>query len=159
MTRRQKKIGPCCICGAEGKLSFEHVPPRSAFNDHPILVANIEELIGNWDGVISSMKGKIHQLGAGSYTLCEKCNTRTGAWYGPAFAEWAYQAFRLLNFTRGAPTLYHQFRIFPLRVIKQIVCMFFSTNGPGFRAVYPDLVKFVLNREDRCLRPEIRVYA
>ena len=62
-------------------------------------------------------------------------------------------------FARGKPTLYYQFRIFPLRVIKQIACIFFSSNGPGFRAVHPDLVKFVLNREARYLKPAIRIYA
>jgi len=156
MTRRQKEIGRCCICGVEGKLSFEHVPPRSAFNKHPILEFDVKKLIGNWEAEI---KGKIQQLGAGSYTLCEKCNTTTGAWYGPAYAEWAHQAFRLLSLTRGAPTLCYQFRIFPLRVLKQIICIFFSANGPGFGEVHPDLVKFVLNREDRDLKPEIHTTA
>ncbi len=158
MSRGKKKTGPCCICGEEGKLSFEHVPPRSAFNDHPVFVANIKELIGNWDGELKSVKGKVHQLGAGDYTLCEKCNNDTGAWYGNAFADWAYQAFCVLTFARGEPTLYYQFRIFPLRVIKQIVCMFFSSNGPSFRTAHPDLVKFVLNREARYLQPAISIY-
>lgn len=72
MPRSRRKIGPCCICGIEGKLSFEHVPPKSAFNDHPVLVASLKELIGNWDGEIASIKGKVHQLGGGGYTLCEK---------------------------------------------------------------------------------------
>jgi hypothetical protein len=158
MTRTRKKIGTCCICGKEGKLSFEHVPPRSAFNNHPVFVANIKELIGNWDGELRSIKGKVHQLGAGDYTLCEKCNSGTGAWYGNAFADWAYQAFRVLTFARGEPSLYYNFRVFPLRVIKQIVCMFFSSNGPDFRIVHPDLVKFVLDREARHLKPSIRIY-
>ena len=158
MARRKKKFGICHICGINSKLSYEHVPPRSAFNDHPLLVADIKNLIGKWDGEIKSIKGKIHQLGAGGYTLCEKCNSDTGAWYGHAFADWAYQAFRVLKFTKGRPTLYYQFRIFPLRVIKQIVCMFLSTNGPNFREANPDLVKFVLNREAKYLRPEIRIY-
>jgi hypothetical protein len=36
--------------------------------------------------------------------------------------------------------------------------MFFSTNGPEFREVHPELVKFVLNRESKYIRPEIRIY-
>lgn len=159
MTRAKKKTGTCCICGKEGKLSFEHVPPRSAFNNHPVLVANIKELIGNRDGEFRSVKGKVHQLGAGDYTLCEKCNNDTGAWYGSAFADWAYQAFRILTFAKGEPSLYYHFRIFPLRIIKQIICMFFSSNGPDFRTVHPDLVKFVLDREAMHLKPSIRIYS
>jgi hypothetical protein len=158
MKRMKKKFGICCICGKEGKLSFEHVPPRSAFNDHPVFEANIKELIGNWDGELKSIKGKVHQLGAGDYTLCEKCNNDTGAWYGNAFADWAYQAFRVLNFARGESSLYYNFRVFPLRVIKQIVCMFFSSNGPGFQASHPDLVRFVLDPRARFLKPSVHIY-
>jgi hypothetical protein len=158
MSRSKKKTGLCCICGEQGKLSFEHVPPRSAFNNHPVFVANIKELIGKWDGELKSVKWKVHQLGSGDYTLCERCNNNTGAWYGNSFADWVYQAFGMLRYARNEPTIYTPFRIFPLRIIKQIVCMFLSSNGPTFRTLHPDLVKFVLDREARYLRPAIRIY-
>jgi hypothetical protein len=29
---RRPVIGTCHICGDHGKLSFEHVPPKEAFN-------------------------------------------------------------------------------------------------------------------------------
>lgn len=29
--------GVCNICGNYGKLSFEHVPPKGAFNDRPVI--------------------------------------------------------------------------------------------------------------------------
>jgi hypothetical protein len=35
----------CHICGTYGKLSFEHVPPRAAFNDRRILHVAFEEII------------------------------------------------------------------------------------------------------------------
>ncbi len=158
MARKKKIVGHCHLCGIKGPLSFEHVPPRSAFNDHPVFVADIKDLIGKWDGDFKNMKGKIHQLGAGGYTLCEKCNNLTGAWYGRDFADWAFQAYLVLHYTKGEPSLFYQFRIFPLRVIKQIVCMFFSANGARFREKNPDLERFVLNREARYIRPEIRIY-
>jgi len=158
MARRKAIYGFCHICGLYSKLSFEHVPPRSAFNNHPVLAADIKNLIGKWDGEIKNIKGKIHQLGSGGYTLCEKCNSDTGAWYGNAFADWAFQAFRVFHFTKGKPTLYYQFRIFPLRVIKQIVCMFFSANGEKFRKLHPDLVGFVLNKEKKYIKPDVRIY-
>jgi len=113
MSLKKNKFGHCCICGNYSKLSFEHVPPRSAFNDHPVFVADIKELIGKWDGEIKNIKGKIHQLGSGDYTLCEKCNSDTGAWYGNAFADWAYQAFRVLHFTKGKPSLYKKQAEYP----------------------------------------------
>jgi hypothetical protein len=158
MARRRKKLGICQICGIDGELSFEHVPPRSAFNNHPVFVPHFNALIENLDLDFRKVKGKIYQLGAGAHTLCEKCNSITGAWYGDAFIDWAYQAARILKYTEGKASLYYQFRIFPLRVIKQIVCMFFSANGPNFREAHPDLVKFVLNKETKYIKPEIRIY-
>jgi hypothetical protein len=43
--------GNCCICGLHSKLSFEHVPPRAAYNDQRVFEANIRGLVaGSWDG-------------------------------------------------------------------------------------------------------------
>ncbi len=158
MGRKKKKEGVCHICGSYGALSFEHVPPRSAFNKHPVLVPHIKDLIEKMDCDFKNLKCKTHQLGAGEYTLCEKYNNNTGAWYSNAFTDWAYQASRILAYSKGEPSLYYQFKIFPLRVIKQIVCMLFSANGPDFCKMHPDLVKFVLDNEARYIKPEIRIY-
>jgi hypothetical protein len=57
----------------------------------------------------------------GPYTLCERCNNQTGSWHGPKYADWAYQGMQIVGATKGAPTLIYNFRIFPLRVIKQVV--------------------------------------
>jgi hypothetical protein len=73
----------------------------------------------------------------------------------------------LLAYAQGCPSLYYTFHvaqealkvIYPLRVIKQVICMFFSTNSDRFRYNYPDLVKFVLNKQERHLDPRIRIFA
>jgi hypothetical protein len=59
----------------------------------------------------------------------------------------------------GRPSLIYPFRIFPLRVLKQVVCMFFSVNDPLFHKGHPELVRFVLNRESRAFPGHARVYA
>lgn len=157
---RKHVEGECHICGEYRKLSFEHVPPESAFNDRPILRAHIFKMVEENIRLNSphGLKGKMQQRGAGGYTLCEDCNSKTGHWYGGAFADWARQGMEL---ARGLDTsnLYHPFNIFPLRVIKQVVCMFFSVNAPGWGKVNPDLVRFVLNRDVRHLPSDVRLYA
>lgn len=153
---RKEIIGPCHICGKIAKLSFEHVPPRSAFNDRPLLYIDVEHLLKNSKSEIK--KVKTHQKGSGRHSLCERCNNLTGAWYGSAFVDWAYQGMRILHHTHNKPSLYYNFHLFPLRVIKQIVCMFFSSNSPGFRDTYPYLVEFVLNKEKKYLNPKIRIF-
>jgi hypothetical protein len=148
----------CHICGEVTQLSFEHVPPHAAFNDRPLLHAHIKKLFrGITD--LDSLSGKVHQKGAGGYTLCERCNNQTGHWYGSAFVEWAYQGMQIVQGTKCAPSLIYNFHIFPLRIIKQVVCMFFSANSPHFRDSHLELVKFVLDRDARYLPSYARVYA
>jgi hypothetical protein len=71
------KVGTCCLCGTWGDLSFEHIPPRAAFNDHRVFEANVKKLIGTewWDGSNSGVEGKWAQRGAGKETLCNRCNS------------------------------------------------------------------------------------
>ena len=157
MGRRKHIVGTCNICGERTKLSFEHVPPRAAFNDRPVVQGNIEELIKN-EADLDDISGRTNQRGAGGYTLCEKCNSSTGALYGTAYVDWIYQVARVLLLSKGGPSLYYLYRIFPLRVIKQIVCMFFSANGEKSREAQQDLVRFVLNKDRSFLEPHIRIY-
>jgi hypothetical protein len=150
-------FGICHICGKEGKLSFEHVPPEAAFNSTRIIWTAFERLIENEN--LDKLRGSIQQRGAGAYTLCEPCNNTTGHWYGPAYVAWAKQAMKLLMLTGGRASLAYPFNIYPLRVMKQIVCMFFSVNNAHFQERQKDLVRFVLNRDSREFPSTIKIYA
>jgi len=153
---RRPVHGTCHLCGAEGKLSFEHVPPRAAFNDRPVVLATIDEILQKGD--LEEFRGRTEQRGVGSHTLCVRCNNTTGHWYGGGYVEWAYQGMTILASADGSPRLYYPFKIFPLRVIKQIVCMFFSANGPEFRTANPYLQQLALDKQRRYLPPEVKIY-
>lgn len=155
---RKKVFDICRICGTHGKLSFEHVPPKSAFNNHPVVGKHIFELINKDPDNYFDGKGNISQQGAGAYTLCEKCNPNTGSWYGNAFANFARQSFEILEHAKNESSIAHKFEIYPLRVIKQIVTMFFSVNSDLLRLNHPDLVKFVLDRYEHYLHPGVRIF-
>ena len=156
---REKIIKECHICGTKTKLTFEHVPPRAAFNDLPLVACQFEKMVHDDSLELhDNPKGKIFQKGAGAYTLCSKCNNDTGAWYGRWFVDWAYQGLQLSENATLAPSLYYIFRIFPLRVLKQIVCMFFSANGSRFQRVNSELVRFVLNKHENGLNQNIKIY-
>jgi hypothetical protein len=148
--------GICHICGKVGKRSFEHVPPEAAFNDHRVLRVGFQQALRQHP---DNFRGRYQQKGAGAYTLCESCNSDTGSWYGTAYADWAAQAMPLLISARMPPTLEYPFSLSPLRVLKQVVCMFFSVNLPLFHTRQPDLVRFVLNRELKIFPDHIRIYA
>jgi hypothetical protein len=66
---------------------------------------------------------------------------------------------RVLFYTKAEPVLYYPFRCFPLRVLKQIVIMFFSASHEGFNRAYPELVKFCLNKEYHYYPENLRIYS
>jgi hypothetical protein len=155
-----RTIGICCICGRLGPLSFEHVPPSKAYNDQRIFEASIQSLVASrWDGQQLPWQGKWVQGGVGKETLCDKCNNDTGAWYGSAYVNWARQGMQLLHASGGSLRLAYPYTVFPLRIVKQVAVMFFSACGPGFHKRYPDLVRFVLNRDERNVPHDLRIYA
>ncbi len=152
-----KHEGRCRICGWEGPLSFEHVPPRAAFNDRPVLEVALERALQL--GLDEPPRGRTNQKGMGAYTLCPRCNNDTGGWYAEAFSKWCSQGMEVLVRSGGHPRLIYLHHILPLRVIKQIITMAFSANSDRFREVHPELVQFVLDRERRYLHPRYRVFA
>jgi 5-methylcytosine-specific restriction endonuclease McrA len=78
---KRKEFGKCRICGNDGQLSFEHVPPQAAFNNAPAVGYTMDEHL-RAEGDLALMRGEKSQRGVGAFTLCIKCNNDTGAWYG-----------------------------------------------------------------------------
>jgi hypothetical protein len=154
------KYGLCHICGVYSKLSFEHVPPRAAYNDQRVFEADIQAMVdGKWDGQQQPLQGKWVQRGAGKETLCEKCNSDTGAWYGPTYVSWAKQAVELLGRSGGQLSLAYPYTIHPLRALKQVVTMFCSACGPSLQEKFPDITRFILQRGQRDMPHDLRVFA
>jgi len=68
--KMKMKNGICHICLEVKKLSYEHFPPKTCFNNEKVIIGD-----------------KISQKGVGDYTLCEQCNNNTGAWYVPEYEK------------------------------------------------------------------------
>lgn len=149
-------VGPCQICGENRQLTFEHLPPRAAFNDRPTINVAIHDALRL--GPNSTPRGPIEQRGAGAYSLCESCNSKTGHWYGSHFVDWCYQAAILLNKSKGMASLHYLYYIFPLSVLKQIVSMFLSLNKGLANDTREELARFVLNPEMKHLAPTYRFF-
>jgi len=156
---RKKADGICCICGDYGPLTFEHIPPESAFNDQAVLMADIHQLIAA--RTIEERRNpptRKQQRGSGRHSLCGSCNSKTGAWYVPPYLRWAQQGWQ--NAYGSFPVLMHRpFEIEPLAIAKQLMAMFASACGPGFFQKRSELPRFVLNRSQTGLPPDIRLYA
>lgn len=147
------------MCGKVGPLTYEHVPPRKAFNQHRAFVYLGKELFKKendfpWD--FSNQKATQKQRGTGWHTLCGKCNNHTGAWYGGAFVDFIYQGYREIEHQKALGPLINRnwinlyFReIYPLQVIKQVLTMFCSVNATNFTDIYDNIRELILIKNKR----------
>jgi hypothetical protein len=149
-------LGNCHLCGTYGNLTFEHVPPRAAFNDKPVIALSFDDAFELRPE--DAPKGPVQQRGMGKHTLCADCNNKTGHWYGGSFVDWCYEGLTILQGSKGKPTLYHSSYSYPLRIIKQIATMFFTACSDGFASKNEELVRFVLNKKITGLSPKYRFY-
>src|SRR4051812_23341016 len=114
-----RRIGVCSLYLEMRPLSFEHIPPRRVFNQHPAVAHTLYGLqLGSKhhkDPVLLKGPG-----GLGRHAVCEGCNGRTASLYGDAFAEWTMQCLMYAERLRGTSTVLLPFTIKPLNVLKQI---------------------------------------
>jgi len=151
--------GTCCICQQSGKLSFEHVHPHKAFNQRPLVLKSALDEIAD-EKKPNPSKGRTQQRGMGMHSLCVSCNNLTGHRYGGEYVEFAHQCMcRISALQPRMPPLYLNYFIFPLRVIKQIMCLFCSINGPSFTAHNPEIADFILDRDRKHLPCGYKIYA
>lgn len=159
VTKVKEVVGACHICGVTGPLTYEHIPPKAAFNDARILESDIERFLhGNLLNALENPKGKTKQRGAGDHTLCFKCNSDTGAWYAPAYVELVKALYPLAHKIDAFQDAHILIRTKPLNILKQILAMFCSACGPNFAAVHPDLVRYILNRDTGFLPDDIGIF-
>jgi hypothetical protein len=151
--------GHCRVCGAYGQLSQEHVPPKRAFNGMPYIRLDLEQAMAL--GPDEVPEGPKREGGIRFHTLCRQCNNDFGGWYARAFVEWCYQGMTILQRSDGRPRLVYAHHVYPMRVIKQIITMFFSVNSDQFRKtpIGESLVWLLRNREEKGLPRGVRFYA
>lgn len=161
MGSKRKHYGKCRVCGKTGKLTFEHIPPKVAFNRHPIAGQRILNLINVRPSNYPSYVHRDYQGGFGRHALCAKCNNGIGSKYAAAFGQWATQCLEIVGKINAADHLIRNatFDIYPLRVIKQICLMFLCFNDEEFGAFHPDIAAFVSDPHRRRLPPNIRISA
>lgn len=151
------KTGFCALCGKNKKLSFEHVPPRSALNDKPIFIQTFDHLFDEKNRVYG--KKMTSNRGFGGYTLCETCNNNTGDWYAKDFADFAQQGMRIISsLEEPVYAIKGSYQIKPLNVLKQILTMFMSADKSGHLRAQEDLVGFILNKDISGLPSRFRIF-
>ncbi|MCU0463422.1 MAG: hypothetical protein MUF38_02505 [Anaerolineae bacterium] len=159
MAKKKKEMGVCCICGKFGELSFEHVPPKAAYNKDTIIEYQWEDVIRK-----RKVKPKVVQGGVGAFTLCQSCNNLTGSWYGGEYAKWAKTCHDLitLNSKKITGDVVTINNVYPLRFLKQVVACFMSvigsrTNG-HFLKKHPEFTTFLLDKQNNELPYNFRFF-
>lgn len=141
----------CKLCGKKTKLSFEHIPPKSAHNKNKVKTYNGIHLIcrEEYPWVLDNLPYKQSQKGVGLYSLCQRCNNNTGTWYGSEYTKFVNAVLGVLKQANNIKSNgFIQFKLFefkPLAVFKQIMSFFCSTNN--YSAFDDELRSFVMTPE------------
>ena len=122
------QTGKCHLCGKQCELTFEHVPPKKAYNNKKVHLINRDIFInhiisGNkpWD--LSGLRYKVSQRGLGGYTLCSQCNNNTGDWYANDYVNFVNAIWDVLAKSNDIEKVKEvKLKVmYPLRIIKQIL--------------------------------------
>ena len=134
---KKEIVGQCRICGENKKLTFEHVPPETTFNNYSVRMLSGEQVIRQiadpdilpWD--YTNARGKIQQKGRGGYYLCGDCNSKTGQWYVPHYSRFVHSIHCALEQTKGQSFKSIGVKLKgmkPLPIFKQIMTLFCDIN-------------------------------
>lgn len=156
---KKKHFGVCALCGQESELTFEHIPPRKAFNWFPAKPITGEAIFSTvatdrlpWD--FSKLPYNNSQNGIGEFCLCQQCNNNTGTRYGEEYVKFATVLHKLIVNEQPIVgcTIQAEATFRPLPVLKQIISMFCSINYKCINDLRFQLLRqFVLNKSDMSL--------
>jgi len=160
MREKAKHIGICRLCKEEKVLTFEHIPPKVAFNRNTRYYSISQKEYFKVENVLDyKPKTKVIQGGMGEYCLCRGCNSFLGREYVRAYQDWArFGGIAAVSLSSDYIALEME-NLNPLRILKQIVSMFICRNNPDFTALHPQLLNFVLNPKCNELPEEVHLYA
>jgi hypothetical protein len=159
MAKGITQFGRCKLCGENRALTFEHVPPSSAYNKntrHKSIKMDDYSQIESIDSF--NPKGKILQGGIGYYALCKKCNSFLGDNYVPAFKKFVQSGAEAIKFNPLQEVSFCSISQEPLKILKQIISMFIVINDELFVSNYPELKDFVRDVDTNILSERFNVY-
>ncbi len=154
--------GICRLCGQHKQLTFEHVPPESAFNYIPVKELSQKDTIDMMTGAdgrkpwdFSGLSGKMKQRGSGGYYLCSDCNSKTGSWYISEYVKLANTFHKILvdnNPEIGSNCSFQLTDPYLLRILKAIMTMYCDINNDCMGD--DQLREFLMNKEARNFNSE-----
>lgn len=160
----------CRLCGEERPLTFEHIPPRAAYNRGRVSMLGVEDWLkhdADPDG--PEPRRQIQQRGSGAYSLCEECNNLTGRLYVPELSAWVQAGAEVLFGKPGFAAAYRDERrtvyadwklqgCRPGRFLKQVATMLLAMSPPTLGDRFPELRSYARDPDKLGLPPELQLY-
>ncbi len=135
----------CRVCGRAVADSKEHIPPKSAKNAGPV---EVRFILGSDD--TQHPIARVLRSGEGFWlpSLCEDCNNVTGSRYGAAYAHFVGELAATAGIRDPSGRIVTRLQdLYPLRVLKQMFCMFLAASPFQPAAQWSGIQKFVLKRD------------
>lgn len=161
---KNTKVGKCKLCLETKELNFEHIPPRSAFNNETkyYIVDQTEFYKKAKEYTFENLKpkSKKEQGGIGTYSFCMDCNGFLGSKYVRTYKEFAQIAMNIIK-SNDINAKAYKFDIKGLELLKflkQITAIFIASNNYSFAKSYPELLEFVKDENLAELNEKYRFY-
>jgi hypothetical protein len=151
----EKIEGKCWLCGRWARLTREHIPPRAAFNNHPVLLYSVEQHSAKMGRL--EWAGRVEE-GLIVRSLCAECNTRGGGKYGTHYADFIARVAPAVEKAHDGRQVIISGVRRPLSILKQVMQSFVSANGPDFVVANPWIRKFVRSSRSKEWPPNLFAY-
>src|SRR5690606_7381754 len=159
MSNRKMIQGVCRLCKKHTELSYEHIPPKSAFNRNTKFISvSIIEYLKNSDVDDCKLNAKIQQGGVGYYCLCQQCNNFLGRYYVRSYQTMASIFVPLLKDKDFSKISIKIENISHLKFFKQIVSMFVCINSSDFTNNRIELLQFIKDPNENKFPDDVRIY-
>lgn len=151
---REKSLSHCHICLRKGKLSREHIPPKSAYNSCNRL----------WERLIfteNNAKSRQVQIRGGLWvkTLCATCNNNVCSPYADEYVKFVRQLVeKPILFDKTGEARLISIRLNTLFIAKEIATIILAIEQLSFAKHHPELRQFVLSPNKR-IKPPFTIYA
>lgn len=148
-----KADGRCRLCGTQGRLSWDHVPPQGAIEIEPV---DIDRLAGAFVGSLGATKPTLSQNGLKFRTLCGRCNSELGTHCDPALQDFALSVGRCLTTTLVLPNSLH-FRLRPTAIVRALLGHLAAANTSEDQGGFDAIAHELLYDLDAAVDPRISV--
>lgn len=164
MANKQKRRGPCRICGKVSDLTEEHILPRAAGGNRKTKIYSGTEMLKTLrKDSTDKPYGKIRQNGHTEYTLCSSCNNHSGLVYDKDFANF-YNIFNqqvvdlaiksnvpdtlsLMKYMQDKGIVITIEGLKPMNIAKRILVAFCSVEFEGLTDRIPEIRKAIMEKD------------